>query len=227
MKCKKCGAEISDKEYRCTECGEPMEKNLECAYNPKKGRGKKILLIVLLFILVSGLMVVLGIFINRQTYVEPQTTEEQKPKSKVAEMVDYIKGDLEEEGYTEVLTLNYYNFQDFVNGAKNYPDEYFFIGTTNYSWSTIYSDTKFYKNKDAIESLDKWGMTNSTYLFVFEVENKDKYGKMVHGLVFVPVEYTDYESDQWDYWIVPMFEADLCNVVLETIAEKCEPHLVE
>lgn len=233
MECKKCGKEISNETHICPECGEPTEKNLKYENNPKKGGEKILLLIVLLLVFVIGLVVILPNFINRQTYVEPQTTEEQttKQKSEIAQMADSIKSGLEEKGYTDVSEeVLYYNFQDFVNGAKNNPDDFFFIGTTWYDWSTIYSNTKYYTNKDALKLLDEGGMTDSKYLFTFTANKKDKYGKEVRGVVNVLINYIDYESNKLHYWTFTMFngdEPDLNVVVISAIKDKCEYHLVK
>lgn len=233
MECKKCGKEISSETVICPECGEPTKKAINMA-NSKNGRGKKFLLVVMALVLVSGLVFV-GINTlrghkNNQPYVEPQTTEYQKPKSEIADMADSIKGALEEEGYTDVSAVKYCLFQDFVNGAKNNPNDSLFLRTKWYSLSTMYDNTKFYTNRDAINFFNEHNMTDSTYLFAFVAEKKDKYGKQISGVVYVLVEYTDYDSKKWHYWKFPSFVGDEVNIgemVIGAISEKCESHDIE
>ncbi len=104
----------------------------------------------------------------------------------------------EKYGLFNAKYFGYINFQDFVKGTENNLSEYFFIGSKAFGLSQEYTDTKFYKNSDALNQLKKWDIEGADYLFVYQTTKKDEYGKEKACTTYVVVQENDDDTFSWN-----------------------------
>lgn len=158
-----------------------------------------VLIVVFLFVCVSGCSS--NISSNSATSSATTTTapttlsEEEILKNRIKDINEAVIESLKDEyNFLDAEYLGYINFQDYIRGAESNPSEYFFIGTTAYDLSTLYDNTKFYKNSDALEQLKEWDVMDADYLFIYQTTKKDTYGKEKERASFVLVRENDNDT---------------------------------
>lgn len=187
-----------------------------------------VLMVVFLFVCVSGCSSNISsnsINSSTTTTTVPTTlSEEEILNNRIKDINESVIESLKDEyNFLDAEYLGYINFQDYIRGAESNPSEYFFIGTTAYDLSTLYDNTKFYKNSDALEQLKEWDVMDADYLFIYQTTKKDTYGKEKERASFVLVRENDNDTG-FHQWIFDSLDDDylLGWMIMTAISDKCE-----
>ena len=184
-----------------------------------------VLMVVFLFVCVSGCSSNISSNSTNSstttTTVPTTLSEEEILKNRIKDInEDLIKSLKEDYDFLDVKCAGYINFQEFIHGLESNPSDYFFIGTEAYDLSTLYDNTKFYKNSDALEQLKEWDIADGDYLILYNTVKKDTYGKEQVGIANVLVK--ENGDGRFTYWLYDGLEENsLGQMIIGVAAERC------
>lgn len=165
-------------------------------------------------------------YIDNSMYstTEPTTlSAEEIEKNKIIDIRDeLINSELPNKfGFSNIKMTNYCYLQNYIEGAKKNPDEFFFLGTSLFSLSQLGSNTKYYQNKDVLSFLQEHEKYDGDYIFSFIADVPDDYGRVntTAGAILIAVK----DDGGWMYSVyVPenTYHVDLGYLIFNTIPEK-------
>ena len=184
-----------------------------------------LILIIVFCICISGCSSnVLSNATTSPTITTESTTlsEEEILANRLEDIKESVSAALKEDyGVLDITYLSgYVNFQDYISGAKSNPNDYFFFGTSMGSMASLYSNTKYYTNSDALKWIEESNVSDADYLFCCMPEKKDAYGKKDTRLSYVLVRENDQGTH---FWFFDDFDGtNLGYMIMAAIMDKCE-----
>lgn len=168
-------------------------------------------------------------YIDNSMYstTEPTTlSAEEIEKNKIIDIRDSLVNSAlpDKYGYSNIFISEYCYLQDYIQGAEKNTEELFFEGTYYYGLSSLYSNTKYYKNKNVLSFLQSTQLYDANYIFCFTANAPNDFGKIGTVAGFVVVKANENDYTWWIFSCGDNFEMDLNYAIIGTITQKVTLH---